>query len=80
MAALTARQAAKMMGLAYTTVLDLAKKGLLPHTKIGGQYIFTDDGLAAHFARCEGKSLEKGVSGRPALALAGHGKGGAKER
>ena len=67
---LTAKEAAAKLGLGYTTVLDLAKKGMLPHIRLGDRYYYTEEGLERHFAACEGKSVEKDDEAYSLLKLA----------
>ena len=70
MTILSAQEVATMLKKDYKTILVLAKEGLLPHTKIGQQYLFTEEGLKKFFADCEAKSIEKRDNDYPLLRIA----------
>ena len=42
---ITAREAADLLGIGYVRVLDLARRGAIPHARIGATVIFRRDAL-----------------------------------
>lgn len=42
---ITAKEAAEVLGIGYTKVLELAGRGLLPHARLGRRVVFRRDAL-----------------------------------
>jgi excisionase family DNA binding protein len=53
-----AREAAAYLGLSYWKILELCKKGILPHTKVDGLYLFRRETLDAWLAEQEAASIK----------------------
>ena len=56
---LSAKQAAKYLGISYWLILELVKKKEIPHSKLGSKIIFRKDSLDNYLLENERKSIKK---------------------
>lgn len=56
---LTAAEAAEYLGTSYWNLLQMAKKGLIPHIRIGRRVLFRQESLETWLANQESHSLQR---------------------
>jgi excisionase family DNA binding protein len=56
---LDAQEAADFLKISYYTILEKAKKGLIPCTRIGARVLFSQEGLEAWIEDQESQSINK---------------------
>lgn len=56
---LDAQEAADYLKISYYTILDKAKKGVIPCVKVGARVLFSQEGLDAWIEDQEAQSIKK---------------------
>lgn len=59
---LSAKEAAKYLGISYWLILELVRKKEIPHTKLSSKIIFRKDSLDNYLLESEQKSVEKEIN------------------
>ena len=60
---LDAAEAAEYLKVSYWTLLEKAKKGVIPCVKVGRRVLFSQEGLDAWIEDQEGQSINRDVKG-----------------
>ncbi|MBP3256085.1 MAG: helix-turn-helix domain-containing protein [Clostridia bacterium] len=59
---LSAKEAAKYLGISYWLILELVRKKEIPHTKLSSKIIFRKESLDNYLLESEQKSVKKEIN------------------
>jgi excisionase family DNA binding protein len=69
---ITPEEAAGLLGISYVKILDLARRGEIPHAKVGKRIVFRKAHLEGWLDRMCAESMEPRVEGAAEFTIEGY--------